>query len=93
MANIAGNPNFQVRAMIAPHYEYVNFLLKLGANPNISISANQTALDVVEENIQELKVNLAIFQTKNDKIQLDLFNDLLELIKSHGGKKFSELNP
>lgn len=67
-----------------PDYDYVNFLLELGADPSITISKSRTALDIIDGYLRDL-ANLHL-----DKL-LNEYKALHSLIKSKDGKKYSEL--
>ena len=62
----------------SPEYAYINFLLKLGVNPNILITKNQTALDVVHDLLLSTSLQALFVQ----------YNSIKKLLESFGGKRF-----
>jgi hypothetical protein len=70
-----------------PEYNYIHYLLQLGANPNVLIAKEKTALDVI---VQMLKlIGPGFFRKSERYIE---FERLGNLIERNGGKSFSDFN-
>ena len=69
-----------------PDFDYVHYLLQLGVNPNVMITENKTALNILDA---FLKHRSQYERERSDFLKK--FVALQELIKEYGGKNFSEL--
>lgn len=72
----------------APDHDYIHYLLQLGANPNILITNEKTALDII---IGMLKLIGTGFFNQKSELFIE-FERIGDLIKRNGGKSFSDLN-
>lgn len=74
----------------APDHQYIQYLLKIGANPNVLVAADTTAIDIINAiNAAFHATNLSLI-TPTQVERKVAYTYIGELIKKHGGKAFSE---